>query len=108
MAVKFYCDEHVDLAIASALRKRGADILTAQEAGMLGAADEVHLQLAVSQNRAIFTQDTDFLRLHKSGSTHHGIIYTHRSTPIGKIIQGLLLIYQVLTDEEMENHVEYL
>jgi len=108
MAIKFYCDEHVDLAIASALRKRGVDILTAQEAGMLGAADEMHLQLAVSQNRVIFTQDTDFLRLHKSGAAHHGVIYTHRSTPIGKVIQGLLLIFQVLTQEEMKNHVEYL
>lgn len=108
MAIKFYCDEHVDLAIASALRKRGVDILTAQEAGMLGAADEMHLQLAVSQNRVIFTQDTDFLRLHKSGAAHHGVIYSHRSTPIGKVIQGLLLIFQVLTEEEMKNHVEYL
>ena len=107
MAIRFYFDEHIKLAIAGALRKRGVDILTAQEAGMLGVADEVHFQMAVSQDMAIFTQDTDFLRLHKSGVTHHGIVYTHRSTPIGKIIQGLLLIYQVLTDEEMKNHVEY-
>jgi hypothetical protein len=49
MAIKFYCDEHVDPAIASALRKRGLDVLTAQETGMLGIADEVHLQFAVSQ-----------------------------------------------------------
>lgn len=75
---------------------------------MLGVADEKHLRLADSQNRTIFTQDTDFLRLHKLGNAHHGIIYAHRSAPIGKIIQGLLLIYQVLTEEEMENHVEYL
>ena len=108
MAIKFYCDEHIDPAIASALQKRGADILTAQAADMLGTADEIHLQFAVSQSRVIFTQDTDFLRLHKSGVAHRGIIYTHRSTPIGKIIQGLILIYQVLSEEEMENHVEYL
>jgi predicted nuclease of predicted toxin-antitoxin system len=108
MAIKFYSDEHVDLAIASALRKRGVDILTTQEAGMLGAADEDHLQFAISQNRAIFTQDTDFLRLHKSWPAHKGIIYTHQSTSLSKIIQGLLLIYQVLSEEDMENHVEYL
>ena len=108
MAIKFYCDEHVDLAIADALRRRGVDILTAQEAGLLGVADEQHLQFAVSQKRAIFTQDTDFLRLHKLGAVHTGIIYTHQSTPMRKIIQGLILIYQVLTEEEMGNHVEYL
>ena len=108
MAIKFYCDEHVDPAIVNALRKRGLDILTAQEADMLSVADEQQLQFAVSQHRAIFTQDTDFLRLHRTGVAHQGIIYSHQSTSIGKIIQGLLLIYQVLTEEEMENHVEYL
>lgn len=108
MPIKFYFDEHVDLAVAGALRRRGVDVLTAQEADMLGTADELHLQLAVEQKRVIFTQDTDFLRLHKSGAVHYGIVYTHRSTPIGRIIQGLLLIYQVLGEEEMENHIEYL
>lgn len=46
MAIRFYCDEHVDPAIAKALRTRGVDVLTAQEAGMLGVPDEDHLQLA--------------------------------------------------------------
>lgn len=108
MAIRFYCDEHVDPAIANALRKRGVDILTATEAAMLGVADEKHIQFAVSEKRAIFTQDTDFLRLHKAEDTHYGIVYAHRSAPIGKIIQGLLLIYQALTEEEIKNHVEYL
>lgn len=83
-------------------------MLTAQEAGMLGVPDEEHLQLAVSQKRAIFTQDTDFLRLHKTGIAHHGIIYTHQSKPIGEIIHRLILIYQVASEEEMENRVEFL
>lgn len=108
MAIKFYFDEHVDPAIAYALRKRGVDVLTAQEVGMLGVADEKHLQLAISQHRAIFTQDTDFLRLHRAGVTHEGIIYTHQNISIGKIVQGLLLIYQVLTGEDLENRVEFL
>jgi uncharacterized protein with PIN domain len=108
MAIKFYCDEHVDRAIARALRKRGVDILTAQEAGMLGAPDEDHLRLAASQRRVILTQDADFLRMHKSGVSHMGIIYAHQSTTMGKFIQGVLLIFQVMTEEEMEGHVEYL
>ena len=108
MAIKFYCDEHIRPAIAKALRNRGVDILTAQEAGMLGVPDEKHLQFAVSQKRAIFTQDTDFLRLHKMGIAHHGIIYARQSKPIGEIIQGLILIYQLAGEEEMENQVEFL
>jgi len=108
MAIRFYCDEHVDPAIANALRKRGVDILTATEAAMLGVADEKHLQFAVSEKRAIFTQDTDSLRLHKAEAAHYGVVYAHQSTPIGKIIQGLLLIYQVLTEEDLVNRVEFL
>ncbi len=108
MEVRFYCDEHVDLAISNALQKRGVDVLTAQDADMLGATDEDHLQLAVSQNRVIFTQDTDFLRLHKSGINHYGIAYAKQGTPISKIIQGLLLIYQVLSEDEIKGKVEYL
>lgn len=89
MAIKFYCDEHVDLAVARALRRRGVDALTAQEAGMLGIPDEKHLQLAISQGRVIFTQDTDFLRLHSTGLAHHGIIYTHiGARPSAELCRG--------------------
>ncbi|MFN8461413.1 MAG: DUF5615 family PIN-like protein [Anaerolineales bacterium] len=108
MAIRFYCDEHVDLAIANALKKRGVDVLTAQDAGMLGVPDEDHLELAISQNRVNLTQDTDFLRMHKSGVPHMGIVYAHQSVSIGKVIQGALLVFQAMTEEEMVNHVEYL
>jgi|SRR6266540_3822196 len=108
MAIKFYCDEHVHPAIANALQKRGIDILTAQAAQMLGVPDQDHLRFAGSQKRVIFTQDTDFLRLHKTGIAHQGIIYTHQSTSIREIIQGLILIFQVVAEEEMENRVEYI
>ena len=39
--IKFYLDEHVNPAVADGLRRRGVDVLTTQEAGMLGASDEV-------------------------------------------------------------------
>ena len=38
--VKFYLDEHVNPAVASGLRRRGVDVLTTQEAGMLSTSDE--------------------------------------------------------------------
>lgn len=108
MAIKFYTDEHIHPAISNALRKRGVNILTAQEANMLGASDEEHLQFATAQGRTILTQDSDFLRLHKKEITHTGIVYAHQRTPMSAIIQGLILVYQVLTEEEMHNHIEFL
>ncbi|PIW18758.1 MAG: hypothetical protein COW33_05575, partial [Anaerolineae bacterium CG17_big_fil_post_rev_8_21_14_2_50_57_27] len=90
------------------LRRRGIEVLTAKEAGMLTAPDKKHLEFAAAQGMVIFTQDDDFLRLHASGISHSGIVYAHQRTPIGQIIQGLTLIYQVLTPEELHNHVEFL
>lgn len=108
-AIEFYLDEHVARAVATGLRARGVGVVTAQEAGMTGASDEEHLALAHhSRGLVVFTQDTDFLRLHRRGSAHSGIVYAHQRTPVGEIIRGLMLIHQVLEPHEMENHLEFL
>ena len=107
MAVKFYMDEHVHPAVAKALEQSSIDVLTAQQAGMLGVDDEEHLQFSTSQGRVIFTRDDDFLDLHWK-IKHSGIAYAHPRIPMSRIIEGLLLIYEAATEEEMENHVEYL
>ena len=107
-AVKFYTDEHVARAVARGLRERGVDVLTAVEAGLLSATDEQHLQRAGQDSRVVVTQDDDFLRLHAAGIQHAGIAYSPQGTPIGRLIHGLMLIWQVLDADEMCNHVEYL
>ncbi|MFN8453831.1 MAG: DUF5615 family PIN-like protein [Anaerolineae bacterium] len=106
--IRFYTDEHVPMAIVTGLRRRGVDVLTTQEAKMLGASDVAHLALATDQGRVIFTQDDDFLRLHATGINHSGIVYAHQRTPVGEVIRGLMLIYQVLDITDMERHVEFL
>lgn len=107
MAIKFYTDEHIHPGVVRALRKSGIDVLTAQQANMLDVDDDQHLQFATSQSRVIFTQDEDFLDLH-SKMKHTGIVYTHQRTPMRRIIDGLTLIYEAVTEEEMKNHIEYL
>jgi predicted nuclease of predicted toxin-antitoxin system len=101
-------DEHVPSAVTQGLRRRGVDVLTAQEAAMVTASDEEHLAFALSQGRVIFTQDADFLRLHVAGSNHAGIAYVHQQTPVGDMIRGLMLIVEVLEPGDMLDHVEYL
>ena len=83
-------------------------MLTTPDAGKLHAADEEHLAFAFSEQRVIFTQDDDFLKLAASGSAHAGIVYAPQHASIGTIIQGLMLIYQVLEAEEMIGNIEYL
>ncbi|MDM8523822.1 DUF5615 family PIN-like protein [Desulfococcaceae bacterium HSG8] len=73
--IKFYLDEHVSKAVAKGLRRRGIDVITVVEAGLLGETDEEHLERAKSERRTIFTQDDDFLRLHAASNEHAGIVY---------------------------------
>ncbi len=101
-------DEHVPRAVTEGLRRRGVDVLRAQEAGMLEAEDQQHLALALREGRVIFTQDADFLRLHAAGHPHAGIAYAPQGTPTGTIIRGLMLIHDVLSPEDMASHVEFL
>ncbi|MBO1351168.1 MAG: DUF5615 family PIN-like protein [Hormoscilla sp. GUM202] len=107
--IRFHLDENVNNSVADGLRRRGVNVTTTPEAGLIGASDEVQLAFACSQNRVIFTQDNDFLRLHHGGVNHAGIAYCIKeSRSIGEIIGGLALIWEVLEPEEMVGQVEYL
>lgn len=107
--IRFHCDEQVDRAIAEALRRRGIDVTTTPEARLLGAADEEQLAFAISQERAIFTQDDDFLAIHQRGLEHCGIVYCHQnSRSLGEIVRGLILVWEVLEPSDMQNHVEFI
>jgi predicted nuclease of predicted toxin-antitoxin system len=95
--IRFHLDEHVSPAIARALRQRGIEVLTAREAGLLGASDPEHLARAHADGRMLVTQDDDFLSLHHEGRPHSGIAYCKQgSRSIGQIIASLVLIYEVL------------
>ena len=51
--VSFYTDEHVGRAVVSGLSKRGVDVKTAAEAGLLGADDDEHFAFAYNEGRVI-------------------------------------------------------
>lgn len=106
--IQYYLDEHVHSAIAEGLRLRHIDVMTTAEANMLSKSDPDQLQYAIHNNRVLFTQDDDFIRIHASGIEHNGIIYTHQRTSIGTIIRNLTLIHQIISVEEMKNTLEYL
>jgi len=50
--IAFYLDEHVQLALAEAMRARGVDVLTTQEAGNTGVADMRQLAFATENKRS--------------------------------------------------------
>ena len=95
--------------MAQALRRRGIDVLTATEAGLLGALDEEYLAYAFSANRVVVTSDPDFLRLHQRRQPHAGISYCRQGArSIGQLVAQLVLLHAALEPSEMVGRVEFL
>jgi hypothetical protein len=107
--IRYHLDENCAGAIATALRRRGIDVTTSAEAGLLGALDPQQIAFALPLGRVIFTQDGDFLGIHGSGIPHAGIAYCPKDTrTIGEIIDSLVLIWEICDPEEMRNHVGHI
>jgi Domain of unknown function (DUF5615) len=91
------------------LRRRGVEVTTTPEANLVSASDQEQTAYAVSEERVIFTQDKDFLRINASGIPHSGIVYCRQGKRgIGGIILGLTEIWEVMEPEEMRNWLVYL
>ncbi len=106
--VRFHLDEHVDPAIAIALRRAGIDITTTIEAGLRTKNDEAHLQFARAEGRVIVTRDQDFLRVAAEKTDHNGIVFYTANQSMREIIEGLILIYEVMLPQEIAGQIEYL
>ncbi len=53
--IKFHLDENVSNAIAEGLRRRGIDVTTTPETGLIGASDKEQVKFALMEERVIFT-----------------------------------------------------
>jgi predicted nuclease of predicted toxin-antitoxin system len=72
---RLYADEQFPLPVVELLRTKGHDSLTVQEAGNTGDGDPEVLAFAVSNERAVLTQNRrHFIRLHAQQPDHAGII----------------------------------
>jgi predicted nuclease of predicted toxin-antitoxin system len=107
--IRFHLDEHIDPDIAAALRRHGIDVTTTIKVGLRSADDDAQLDFARAQHRVLVTDDADFLRRAAAGVDHPGIIVCHRRTlSTRQIIRGLILIYEVLTPDEIAGRTEFL
>lgn len=109
--VSLYLDEDVSAILAKAVRGRGFDLLTTQEAGKLGNDDSGQLAFAVDERRALLTHNrADFERLAEeyfiAERFHHGIVIAVRRPP-REILARLLPLLNRFTADEMENRVLY-
>jgi predicted nuclease of predicted toxin-antitoxin system len=107
--IRLHLDENVDTDVALALRRHGIDVTTTQEVGLRTQSDSAQLDFIRGERRVLMTHDTDFLQIAGATSDHPGIVYCGKAArSIGEIIRGLILIYEVLTPEEMRGQVEFL
>ena len=102
-------DEQIAPSLARALRLRGVDVTTSEDAGLNGATDSQQLDFAHEQGRVIVTFDKDFLRLHHAGMPHHGVLFCPSGThTLGSVLNLLELYAHLATPQEMRNRLEYL
>jgi predicted nuclease of predicted toxin-antitoxin system len=96
-------------AVARELRRRGIDVKTTAEAGLMGASDDAQLDYATASGRVVVTEDSDFAGLHYRVETHSGIVYFPNGPhPIGELVESLTLLHAALTAEEMVGRLEYM
>lgn len=107
--IGYHLDEHIDPGISKALRHYGIRITTPLETGLRTQGDAAQLMLACQQQQVIVTHDATFLRFTQSQGIHFGIVYCHPLEPgTSDLIRRLILIYEVLTPEEMIGNTEVL
>ncbi|HZK80866.1 MAG TPA: DUF5615 family PIN-like protein [Humisphaera sp.] len=111
MAVKLYMDVHVPAPITDQLRRRGVDVLTAQDDDATEVEDADLLERTRTLGRVIFTQDIRFHALaeewQRIGHPFGGLVFGHQlGGTIGQFIQDLELIATASDLAEWENVVE--
>jgi len=107
-----YLDEHIQTSLAEALRARGIDILTTQEAHNMGLEDIQQLAFATKNCRALLSYNKrHFAKIHYQWKDihkrHAGIILSDQ-IPIGIVLRRLMRLYFSLNSEQMASRLEYL
>ena len=113
MSVRLLMDVHVKRAVTLGLRRRGVDVVTAQEEGLGEYEDSDLFDRATELDRVLFSQDDDLLaeanlRL-ETGVRFVGLVYAQQiDLSIGQAVRDLELIAKEYEPEDIENRIEYL
>jgi hypothetical protein len=111
MKWRILTDEHISYAITGALRSRGIDVETVQEAGFVSHPDDEILEYAAAHNRTVFSfNKRDFVILHHeylaTGRNHAGILLM----PESEIKPALkaLMTFILTNDADQKNMLHHL
>lgn len=116
LGITLLSDEHIYPDLAIALRRRGYDAISCQEAGLVSrrVSDAEQLHHATRQGRAILTYDAgDFIRLDRSwkaeGRQHAGIIVVSRSVnTLSQLLARVIVHLDTISRETQHNTLLWL
>src|SRR2546423_1591620 len=103
-------DVHVPRPITRALRRRGVDVVTAQEDGTARWPDDELLTRAGELNRVLFSQDEDLLteaaKRQHAGVPFGGLVYVPQlGLSIGQLVDELEILAKAGESHDFENTV---
>jgi hypothetical protein len=113
MSVALYMDVHVHAAVTEQLRRRGVDVLTAQDDGTIQLPDHQLLARSTTLGRVIFTHDIRFKALaedwQRLGKAFAGLVWGHpMRLTIGRMVIDLELIAKASDPSDWQSVVERL
>ena len=107
--IRYHLDEHMNKAVAVGLRRRGIDVTTTVEAGLLRASDPDQIAFATVQQRVFVTRERGILAAIGHDVSHAGIAIARSGRrTIGPTILALTRLHRTKTAEEMVDRIEYL
>ena len=106
-------DVHVPLPITRGLRRRGVDVLTAQQDGTTRLIDPELLDRAAALGRILFSQDEDLIaeavRRQRSSESFATVVYARQlDFSIGRCIADLETLAKVATPEDAQAQIIFL
>ncbi len=110
--LKLYLNENLSWRLAKALREYGYDAVSSEEVAMNETDDATQLAFAVSEKRAIVTNNVhDFIELDEQYATehkqHYGIFFTTKCS-FAILFKRLRNVLEGVNAEEMVNQTRWL
>lgn len=113
--MRWAADENFNNDIIRGLlrRKPDVDIVRVQDVGLSGADDSTVLEWAADEGRVLLTHDVSTITRYayervEASKSMPGVFEVPRGTPMGVIIEDLLLLTECSLENEWEGQVRYL
>jgi predicted nuclease of predicted toxin-antitoxin system len=113
MSLGLYLDVHVPRPIVRGLRRRGVNVLTAQEDGTARTSDPDLLRRALGLGRMLFSQDEDLIveavRCQRAGEPFATVVFARQlDLSIGRCIADLEALAKAALPEDAQGQIIFL